>query len=153
MSKFSFSFIFSFYHELAVKCEQLFWNCCRFQGDLFSIPVRSQSWRKTLPTLHLGLLSLLTARSPSQRNVQLEGPGAGCVHAQSLTCVRLFERPCGLLPTRLLCPWDFPGKDTGMDCHFLLQRIFPTNPGIEPTSLSSPELAVRFFTTDGCRVH
>ena len=26
----------------------------------------------------------------------------------------------------LLCPWDFPGKNTGMGCHFLLQGIFPT---------------------------
>ena len=26
----------------------------------------------------------------------------------------------------LLCPWVFPGKDTGMGCHFLLQGIFPT---------------------------
>ena len=33
---------------------------------------------------------------------------------------------CGLQPTRLLCPWDFPGQDTGLGCHFLLQRIFPT---------------------------
>ena len=30
-------------------------------------------------------------------------------------------RPRGLQPTRLLCPWDFPGKDTGVGCHFLLQ--------------------------------
>ena len=27
---------------------------------------------------------------------------------------------------RLLHPWDFPGMDTGMDCHFLLQGIFLT---------------------------
>ena len=26
----------------------------------------------------------------------------------------------------LLCPWDFPGKSTGVGCHFLLQRIFST---------------------------
>ena len=26
----------------------------------------------------------------------------------------------------LLCPWDFPCKSTGVGCHFLLQRIFPT---------------------------
>ena len=41
--------------------------------------------------------------------------------------------PHGLQPTRLLCPWDFPGKDAGVGCHFLLQRIFPTqgsNPGL-----------------------
>ena len=33
----------------------------------------------------------------------------------------------------LLCPWDSPGKDTGVGCHFLLQGIFLTqesNPGL-----------------------
>ena len=34
-------------------------------------------------------------------------------------------RPHGLYPTRLLWPWDSPGKNTGMGCHFLLQEIFP----------------------------
>ena len=24
-------------------------------------------------------------------------------------------------PTRLPCPWDSPGKNTGVGCHFLLQ--------------------------------
>ena len=41
--------------------------------------------------------------------------------------------PCGLQPTRLLCPWDSPGKSTGVGCHFLLQGIFPiqeSNPGL-----------------------
>ena len=35
--------------------------------------------------------------------------------------------------TKLLCPWDFQGKSTGVGCHFLLQGIFPTqgsNPGL-----------------------
>ena len=32
----------------------------------------------------------------------------------------------GLQPTRLLCPWDSPGKDTGGDCRSLLQGIFLT---------------------------
>ena len=26
----------------------------------------------------------------------------------------------------LLCPWDFPGKNTEVGCHFFLQGIFPT---------------------------
>ena len=33
----------------------------------------------------------------------------------------------------LLRLWDFPGKNAGVGCHFLLQEIFPTqglNPGI-----------------------
>ena len=55
--------------------------------------------------------------------------------------VRLVTQSCQtscnprLQPSRLLRPWDFPGKNTGVGCHFLLQGIFPTqglNPGIEP---------------------
>ena len=34
--------------------------------------------------------------------------------------------PHGLSSSRLLCPWNFPDKNTVVDCHFLLQRIFPT---------------------------
>ena len=30
-------------------------------------------------------------------------------------------RPHRRQPTRLLCPWDSPGKNTGVGCHFLLQ--------------------------------
>src|SRR5574337_1061428 len=30
-------------------------------------------------------------------------------------------RPQRWQPTRLLCPWDSPGKNTGVGCHFLLQ--------------------------------
>ena len=35
--------------------------------------------------------------------------------------------------SRFLYPWDSPGKDTGVDCHFLLQGIFlsqGSNPGL-----------------------
>ena len=32
-------------------------------------------------------------------------------------------RPCRRQPTRLLCPWDSPGKNTGVGCHFLLQCV------------------------------
>ena len=32
-------------------------------------------------------------------------------------------RPHGLQPTRLLRPWDSPGKNTGVGCPFLLQCI------------------------------
>ena len=32
-------------------------------------------------------------------------------------------RPHRWQPTRLPCPWDSPGKDTGVGCHFLLQQM------------------------------
>ena len=39
--------------------------------------------------------------------------------------VQLCVTP-GWQPARLLCSWDSPGKNTGMECHFLLQGIFLT---------------------------
>ena len=30
--------------------------------------------------------------------------------------------PWTIQPTGLLCPWDFPGKNAGVGCHFLLQK-------------------------------
>ena len=40
-------------------------------------------------------------------------------------------QPHELWPARLLCPWDSPGKNTGVGCHFLLQGI----PGSTPCLL------------------
>ena len=34
------------------------------------------------------------------------------------------SQPHGLEPSSLLCPWNFPGKNTGVDCHLLFQGIF-----------------------------
>ena len=53
----------------------------------------------------------------------------------SSTCSVLYNslRPHGLQPTRLLCPWDAPGKNAGVGCHSLLQGIFLAqgwNPGL-----------------------
>ena len=62
-------------------------------------------------------------------------------------------RPHGLQPTRLLCPWDFPGKNTGVGCHCLLQVVFPTffnlslNFAIGAHDLSHSHLQVLFLLT------
>ena len=40
------------------------------------------------------------------------------VKGKSLSRVRLL-RPHGLQPTRLLHPWDFPGKSPGVGCHWV----------------------------------
>ena len=53
-----------------------------------------------------------------------------CMHPQSLQlCPTLW--PHGLQPARLLCPWDFPGKSTGVGFHALLQRT-PQTQGLNP---------------------
>ena len=43
-----------------------------------------------------------------------------------------------------LCPWDFPGKNTGVSCHALLQGIFLAQ-GSNPGLLTSPALAGGFY--------
>ena len=67
-----------------------------------------------------------------------------CVHTCVLWCIQLFAISW-TVPTRLLHPWNFPGKNTGVGCHFLIQGIFP--PGIKSASFMYPALAGRFFTT------
>ena len=47
-----------------------------------------------------------------------------CVCALSVISDSL--QPHGLQPTKLLCPWNFPGKNTAVYCKFLLQGIFQT---------------------------
>ena len=53
--------------------------------------------------------------------------GTVCVSVCSVakSCPTLL-RPHGLQPSRLFCPWDSLGKNNGMGCLFLLQRIFLT---------------------------
>ena len=46
-----------------------------------------------------------------------------------------------LQPSRLLCPWNFPGKNTGVGGHFFLQGIFPTR-GPNPWLLCLPHWQV-----------
>ena len=52
-----------------------------------------------------------------------------CFHvccALSHSAMSYSLQPHGLWPIRIVYPWSFPGKNTGVGCHFLLQTIFPT---------------------------
>ena len=55
-------------------------------------------------------------------------------------CAKLVQscltrcNPTDCSPAKLLCPWDSPGKNTGVGCHFLLQQITPTQ-GWNPSLL------------------
>ena len=55
----------------------------------------------------------------------------GNILAKSLSRARLFATPCIVACPKLLHPWDFQDKSTGVGCHFLLQGIFPTQ-GLNP---------------------
>ena len=56
-------------------------------------------------------------------------------------CLTLCD-PTDHSPTRLLCPWDFPGKNTGVGGHSLLQGIFLSQ-GSNPHLLHSRQILYR----------
>ena len=49
------------------------------------------------------------------------GGGGGLVTKSCQTLVTP-----GTISLQIFCLWDFPGKNTGVGCHFLLQGIFLT---------------------------
>ena len=66
------------------------------------------------------------------------------IHAKSTSAMSDSLRPYALQSSRLLCPWNSPGKNTGTGCP---PPGDLSDGGIEPASLTSPALSGRFFTT------
>ena len=55
-------------------------------------------------------------------------------------------QPHRLQPARLLCPWDFPGKNTGVGCHFLHQGIFLTSGSNSCISCTGRQILYHYIT-------
>ena len=85
----------------------------------------------------------LTLRSPEKWGIsqflfqqKVKGRGVAPTYkSESVSCSVVSDslRPHGLLPARLLWPWDSSGKNTGVGCHSLLQGVFwaeGSNPGL-----------------------
>ena len=77
------------------------------------------------------------------RRIQLD------IHISVFGCSVMSDslRPHGLQPSRFLCPRGFPGKNTGVGCHFLLQGVFPTQ-GSKLHLLQLLQLAGGIFTSE-----
>ena len=98
-------------------------------NDLSSVALQSRFWLARMECRRIDAFELWCyrrllrvpwiARSPNQsilRESENEVKWSRSVVSDS-------SRPHGLQPTSLLRPWDFPGKNTGVGCHFLLQCI------------------------------
>ena len=85
-------------------------------------PEEAKGWHSPMNT---ALLLERNSNSISLIIIMFMPRVCGCVCA----CTRVLSRVLFFAtskPTRLLCPWDFSGKNTGVGYHFLLQGIFPT---------------------------
>ena len=84
-----------------------------------------------------------TKKNETSFDYQVNDKFCGCFVAKS--CLNLCNpMDCSPLGSSL-CPWDFPGKNTGVGCHIFLQGIFPTK-GSNPCQLQKYfKLKMTFF--------
>ena len=61
-----------------------------------------------------------------------------------LSHLQLLATP-GMQPVKAPCPWNFLGKNNGVDCHLLLQQS--SRPRDQAASVASSELASRIIAT------
>ena len=130
--------------SLTQRWNQVSWCCCCGGHSLRAVPGQghthsghqsSQCHRpggllttKSKRILIPGLLYL-----PHNKGCHMGRITASALSEWSRSVVSDSLRPHGLKPTRILPPWDSPGKNTGVGYLFLLQGIFPTqgsNPGL-----------------------
>ena len=109
--------------------------CIQEEEALKSLPKTSNSDKSfhstsfSTPPAHpnpcLGVYSQLA-------NIQMENQEQLSYLCKDLACSVLSNslRPRGLEPIGRICPWDFPGKNAGVGCQFLLQEIYLTQGSI-----------------------
>ena len=93
-------------------------------SDLASITSHIHNWVLFSLWLHLFILSRVISPLISSRILGTYRPGEFIFQCHLIFFFFDSLRPHGLQPTRLLRPWDFPGKSTGVGRHCLLRRCF-----------------------------
>ena len=85
------------------------------------------------------LTCLLRKLYSGQEETELDVDQWTCSKLKSVLITQSCQTLCDPMdwhieePTRLIHPWNSPGKNTGVGCHFLLQGNLP-DPGVEPGS-------------------
>ena len=109
---------------------QRIWDACKHQVSLFHrFAAAAAKSRQSCPTLcdpidaaHQAPPSLGFSRQEYWSGLPFPSPMHESEKSKwSPSVVSDSSQPHGLQPTRLLHPWDFPGKSTGVGCHCLLQ--------------------------------
>ena len=88
------------------------------------------NYHMSFPFNTLPLICLDTAEERTILDLSLEWAYGWCLLLSHFSRVQLFATP---RTARVFCPWDFPGKNTGVGFYLFLQGIFPTqgsNPGL-----------------------
>ena len=120
-------------------CSDFFWysDCIsprklRGKREIFLVGRERKRIWKYLTIFFWSKLSCNTGEKSEYMIINIDVCVCVCVHTCSVASVMsnslwLYE----LYFARLLCPWDSPGKNTGVVCHAFLQGIFLTQ-GLNP---------------------
>ena len=125
----------------------VYWYGRKYPTSHYAFQVELRGWkylRKRKPCLHLiffhwntlcytenlnELWGFYANNQVTDHGIQFLKNSCSTMKVKVKSCLTLWDP----MDTRLLRPWDFLGKSTGVGCHFLLQEIFPTqgsNPGL-----------------------
>ena len=104
-------------------------NCCNWKQKFNEKSVRSSRGVTLTSTYFLGpCINILAMgeRTPYsglwfKAHITSHKTSTAAAAAKSLQSCPTLVRPHRRQPTRLPCPWDSPGKNTGVGCHFLLK--------------------------------
>ena len=118
-------------HSIALHCSEDKINNLQYSlqhPSLWNIPLTFISPNSSISFFHLYLwLSVLLNQVPSTLFciTQMLSPSSeifsSCCCCWITSVMSNSVRPHRWQPTRLPHPWDAPGKNTGVGCHFLLQ--------------------------------
>ena len=120
-------------------------------GNLDIISYQSHS-RTLEPNSSLGMrklkVSYVTSLSPKSCNNShmWTSSCSVCTCWVVHSCPTLSD-PVGCSPPRLLCPRNFPGDNTGVSCHFLLQGIFQIQGLTRVSSISCSDRLILYYAT------
>ena len=104
--------IYVYVYEYIYICKYIYIFSLFSNISFLSFPTCSQRVSSYLITLHflLSITCMLLFRNKSHKSL-----GKPCCSQPSH--VGTLLQPYGLQPARLLCPWYFPSKNTGVGCH------------------------------------
>ena len=117
---------------LGLSASVLFLCFCELESDVESAMGSGQGFARTVEWWAKGRAwSWSSPPCPEGPPAVVVLPSPHILHLFGFSTTLLFScsvvsdsvRPHRWQPTRLLPPWDFPGKNTGVGCHFLLQCI------------------------------
>ena len=128
----------SFFNQIGNIEKKIDNNCHLIKDTVYSVFCKIVTWRSlTVFFLAFGMttqflcfcifhLRSLENKLHKRRDLVCVVHCFLCVWVLNHSVMSNFLWPHGLKPTRLFCPWNFPVKNPGVGCHFLLQGLFLT---------------------------